>query len=539
MEPASGMNRHPDGPERSDTTPPTKTLTAPMKKALIYVLPAVIACSPGMALGKKTQKHTTVKKSASAPATKSDKVPAYMPQAETAMLSGNYRQLIEEASRMIIHEPANPQNYYTRAMAKSMGSDYAGSNDDLAAVVRLMEKQSVNGIRQDDVWMTVANNRFLLGDVDGGKEAIRKAAALGSTKAGTWLGLHGKDQAGDALSLFALAAKNKSADASYASALLSQAIKLKPDYADAYYERGLINATMNPAQAAADFSKAIALKPALAAAYSQRGLIKQLQGDVPGSLLDLASATRQDPGNPETLQSLALSQAMAGNHAEAILTCSKLIASKPENSSYYVLRATNKLKSGDRTGAIDDYRKAAGMGNENALQYLYDNGLEKPRNASDLFTTGVMLVNSTRDTDALTTFTKAVEADPSFAKAYYGRAKAKYLMDDLEGALADVRKAKELDPKVEEKYSDNRGLKPSLFMIYLGLGDKMKSAGRMQDAVAYYDMAIQQNPGYSESYYDRGLARWSMGKKNEAVEDMKKAALMGHQGAAAWMKQKR
>jgi len=515
------------------------TLTAAMKRTFAISLLTLIACLPGNVLGKPAPAHTKTKMPSVVITENDPQNAAFYEQAEAAIMSGNYQLLIDEADKMIRSEPGNPEHYYARAMAKAMARDYAGSNEDLTMVIELMDKKQINGITKDDVWMSIADMTFLIGNVDGGRKAISKAAALGNAKAKSWIELHRTDHPRNAHEFFMLAGKYKNDEVPYALALLSQAIKLQPDYAEAYYERGVANSTLNPGQALSDFDKAIALKPGFTAAFSQRGLVRRLQGDAPGSLLDAAAANRLEPTSIETLQNLAMSHAMAENHAEAIKSYSKLIELEPDNAGYYVLRAMAKLKTGDRTSAIADYRYASDLGNEYALFYLYDNGLVKPRNAEELCKIGIMLVNNSRDSEAISTFSKAIDADPSCAIAYYGRAKVKYITENTEGALMDLRKAMELDAKVAEKYADNRGLKPSLVMIYLNLGRNRRSAGRMQEALGYFDKAVEQTPGYAVSFYERGLTRASAGMAQGAIEDMMKAANLGHQAAASWLKEKR
>ena len=58
---------------------------------------------------------------------------------------------------------------------------------------------------------------------------------------------------------------------------LNNAIRLQPDYADAYYSRGFAYCDLGQYQSAIkDYNKAIRLKPNDAIAYSNRGRLRKL-----------------------------------------------------------------------------------------------------------------------------------------------------------------------------------------------------------------------------------------------------------------------
>ena len=76
----------------------------------------------------------------------------------------------------------------------------------------------------------------------------------------------------------------------------NKAIKIKPDYAEAYYNRGFVYAGRGEyKQAIADFDKAIALKPDLAEAYNNRGLAYAEKGDDDRAIADYDKAIALKP----------------------------------------------------------------------------------------------------------------------------------------------------------------------------------------------------------------------------------------------------
>src|SRR5271165_1470158 len=76
----------------------------------------------------------------------------------------------------------------------------------------------------------------------------------------------------------------------------SQAIRLKPDYAKAFTNRGLARYNKGDLEGALqDFEQAIRLKPDVAEAFYNRGLARYNKGDLEGALQDYNEAIRLKP----------------------------------------------------------------------------------------------------------------------------------------------------------------------------------------------------------------------------------------------------
>ncbi len=72
--------------------------------------------------------------------------------------------------------------------------------------------------------------------------------------------------------------------------------------------------------------------------------------------------------------------------------------------------------------------------------------------AMDHQTLGETCYNEQRFADALLAFTRAIEEDPSYSRAYYGRAAARYGLWQFAEAIMDYGRAIELEPRLEMKY---------------------------------------------------------------------------------------
>jgi len=83
-------------------------------------------------------------------------------------------------------------------------------------------------------------------------------------------------------------------------------IRLKPDNAEAYYNRGIAYYLKGDYdKAIADYSEAIRLKPDDVAAYNNRGIAEGLKGDYGKSMADLREAIRLQPDYVKAYNSLA------------------------------------------------------------------------------------------------------------------------------------------------------------------------------------------------------------------------------------------
>jgi tetratricopeptide (TPR) repeat protein len=94
-----------------------------------------------------------------------------------------------------------------------------------------------------------------------------------------------------------------------------QAIRLRPDYALAFVDRGIAYAGKNEYdRATQDYDQAIRIDPNDPDAWRNRGLAKQANGDAAGGAADLAIATHLDrPLPPPSSQASAGKQMPSTN----------------------------------------------------------------------------------------------------------------------------------------------------------------------------------------------------------------------------------
>ena len=150
-----------------------------------------------------------------------------------------------------------------------------------------------------------------------------------------------------------------------------EAIRIKPEYAEAYYNRGLAHKALgNAGQAIADYSRAIRIKPNMAEAYNNRGNAYGESGDCNQALMDFNAALEINPSFAEAYMNRGNAYNCLGNYQQAIEDYGRAIEKKPDYAASYYNRAVAYSKMGNGKLAILDLKTAAGLGDVRAKNVL-------------------------------------------------------------------------------------------------------------------------------------------------------------------------
>jgi len=143
-----------------------------------------------------------------------------------------------------------------------------------------------------------------------------------------------------------------------------------------------------------------------------------------------------------------------------------------ENAEFYYKRGINKAEEGDFYGAIADY-------------------------------------------------SKAIEINPRYSKAYNNRGNAKRALKDNDGAIADYSKAIEINSNSE--------------LAYFNRGNTKGSLKDYDGAIADYSKTIEINPNNGSAYKNRGIAKELIGDLKGACADWRRASAMGLKKTDLWI----
>ncbi len=134
--------------------------------------------------------------------------------------------------------------------------------------------------------------------------------------------------------------------------------------------------------------------------------------------------------------------------------------------------------------------------------------------AAVYFFKGVRYANRNETLQAFSSLSKALNAAPDFADAYYERALVNSRMKMYDQAVSDYTKTIELNPQDSHAFH-NRGL------VYA------RGVKNYDHAIADFSKAIETDPDFAEAYDNRGVAYRLTDKKEKACADWKRACDLG------------
>ncbi|MBW4480435.1 MAG: tetratricopeptide repeat protein [Tolypothrix brevis GSE-NOS-MK-07-07A] len=297
---------------------------------------------------------------------------------------------------------------------------------------------------------------------------------------------------------FYIEANQKYARKDYKGAIedLNQAIRLNPNYAYAYNNRGIARKYLgDKQQALADYNTAIKINPNFAAAYYNRGVIHAEMGEKLLALADYNQAIKIDSKNADVYNNRGSVHFDLANKLLAIKDYNQAIKINPNYGEAYYNRGIAHSALGEKLLAIKDYNQAIKI-NPNYSEAYYNRG--NARSA---------LGDKQK---AIEDYNQAIKINPNYVAAYYNRGVIRAEMGNMQGALADYNQAIKINPNYSEAYI-NRGV-------------VRKEMGDMQGALADYNQAIKINPNFAEAYNNRGIVHKELGDKQRALADWQKAA---------------
>jgi tetratricopeptide (TPR) repeat protein len=139
----------------------------------------------------------------------------------------------------------------------------------------------------------------------------------------------------------------------------SEAIRLKPDYGLAFYNRGWARQAKGDLEGALkDYNEAIRLKPDYADAFHNRGIVRKDKGDLEGALKDYNEAIRLKPDYAEAFNSRGNARKRKGDLEGALKDYDQAIGLNPGDADAYYNRGIARYDKGDLEGALKDYNEA-------------------------------------------------------------------------------------------------------------------------------------------------------------------------------------
>lgn len=318
--------------------------------------------------------------------------------------------------------------------------------------------------------------------------------------------------------------KAKEQDYQAAVREFDRALRINPQFADAYYKRGRCRFELGDRSGAiADYTQALQIQPERTEFYLSRGLVRLAQADNSGALDDASLALKLNAqAQAYSLQGTAYRR--LGNLPEAIasfkqaatlylaekdkINCQRCIDSITEiqgeqNRAKNALatqlefynRTLEKVQRGDYRQAWEDLNWLIQADRNDAKAYSYR---------------GMVLGKLGYNREAIADLNKALELNPENPQTYCYRGMVRAEMGDYGGAIADCDRALEFDRDYVEAY------------IYRG--DAHQKSGNHRMAIEDYSRVLIVKSDDPQAYYRRAASRLDFNDTQGAIDDYQKAA---------------
>jgi tetratricopeptide (TPR) repeat protein len=276
----------------------------------------------------------------------------------------------------------------------------------------------------------------------------------------------------------------------------TQAIRLNPNYTEAYYNRGsAYYYKKDYDRTIGDFTQAIRLNPNLATAYNNRGLAYYNKNDYDRAIGDFTQAIRLNPNYANAYYNRGLAYYNKNDYDRAIGDFTQAIRLNPNVAAAYNNRGLAYNNKNDYDRAIGDYTQAIRL---------------NPNDANAYNNRGLAYYNKNDYDRAIGDYTQAIRLNPNDALAYTRRGNAYNNKKDYDRAIGDHTEAIRLNPNYAMAYY-NRGT------VYHNKKDYNRAIGE-------YTQAIRLDPNYALAYTNRGDAYKAKGDTTTADADYAEAA---------------
>ncbi len=265
----------------------------------------------------------------------------------------------------------------------------------------------------------------------------------------------------------------------------------------------------------------------LAKIYIHRGAAWYRLGNFDQAIDDFTSALNLDPTSADALKNRGLTYKKIGQSKEAFGDFTRALRLQPRSPELYNLRGAAYLDDRQYSAAIIDFTKAIGLNQDYTKAYI---------NRGKAY-------QYTRKLDsAAADFSKVIALTPKDWLAYLNRASVLMDQGKLQDAIADCDQSIKLDPQNPAPYTMRGELWRLQGNLQHSLGDHNTSLslkpteeaynnrawtlmdqGKLDDAIADCNQAIQLNPNFYLAYATLGVIEQKQQNFTASLNDLNKA----------------
>ncbi|XP_040598979.1 tetratricopeptide repeat protein 6 [Mesocricetus auratus] len=314
----------------------------------------------------------------------------------------------------------------------------------------------------------------------------------------------------------------------------TKAVKANPEFAEAFYHRGLCKVKLNKDNSILDFNRAITLNPRHYQAYLSRVAYYGLKGRYSKAILNCNEAIRLYPESVRAYICRGVLKYYNRSYKLAITDLTTAVSMDKNSYTAFYNRALCYTKIKELDMALRDYgivllldageRIALNTFINRGLIYTelkeYGFALEDYKQAALISQTSVSLCQATamchhrikEFEGAVDFFTRAVKINPCFLDAYIGRGNSymEYGQDEaLKLAKKDFLRALHLDPASSK--------------ARISLGYNLQAQGKFQKAWNHFTIATEADPKSYLAYEGRAVVCLQMSNNFAAMQDINSA----------------
>ncbi|MFB2833856.1 tetratricopeptide repeat protein [Floridanema evergladense] len=192
---------------------------------------------------------------------------------------------------------------------------------------------------------------------------------------------------------------------------------------------------------------------------------------------------------------------------EAIASCNKAIELQPDFAPNYKILGNILQAQGNIEAALDAYTKALELNHEYAEAYINQ---------------GSILSKLGRNEEAIISLEKSIAINPNIGAAYWNLANIYLQLDNLEKVVEYRKQAFLIEPKLVNAETLN------------DLGTAIGKLGNFEEAINYYQKAIELQPNYHLAHLNLGVSLRKIGKLDAAKEELQKVIKLRANDAEAY-----
>uniref|UniRef100_A0A4X2LMP0 Tetratricopeptide repeat domain 6 n=1 Tax=Vombatus ursinus TaxID=29139 RepID=A0A4X2LMP0_VOMUR len=314
----------------------------------------------------------------------------------------------------------------------------------------------------------------------------------------------------------------------------NKAVKVYPEYAEAFYQRGLCKVKLQKDKCVQDFNRAITINPKHYQAYISRAAFYGMKGRYSKAILNCSEAIRLFPNSVRAFLCRGVLKFYNKTYKLAITDLNIAISMDKACFLAFYNRAICYSKIKEFYMALRDYGivlllnvgddiKAKTLVNRGLIYTelkMVANALEDFREAMQINKNDASLFQAAgichhrlgEFEEAVYSFTRVIELNPFFVDAYVGRGNS-YMEYGHEAA----------EKQAQKDFIKALHFNPAYPKARISFGYNLQARGKFQKAWNHFTICVDIDPRNCQAYEGRGIVCLQMGDNFAAIQDLNSA----------------